>query len=296
MRKSLRISIGVAIVAIAAVLSLFEPTSRFLKRAAGMYADGPPPAGVMQVRFMDVGNADCILIRADGYTVMIDAGENDDEDAVLNELRRQGVERIDLLIATHADADHIGGMDGLVRGMQVVTLMHALSADTADADVIALMRAVEERGVPTLEPVLLNTYTVGGMQLEILGPAAAFRETNDRSLVFRLTFGTVTFLFTGDASSVAEDAMMERGLDLSADVLKISHHGSGTATSEKFLRAVDPSVAVVSCGDGNRHGHPHKKVLGRLSAQNIDLFRTDLDGTVILETDGRELRVVSPIT
>lgn len=296
MRKSLRISIGVAIVAIAALLLCFEHISRPLTRAAGMYADGPPPDGVMQLRLLDVGNADCILIRANGYTVLVDAGENDDEEAVANELHRQGVEQIDLAIATHADADHIGGMDGLLRRIPVVTLMHALSADADDADVVNLMQAVEETGVETLQPILTNTYTVGDMRFEVLGPADTYRDTNDRSLVLRLTFGTVTFLLTGDASSVAEETMLERGLDLSADVLKVSHHGSNTATSEEFLRHVDPELAVVSCGNGNRHGHPNKKVLGRLSARNIDLLRTDLDGTIVIETDGSDLRVVSPAT
>lgn len=294
MKSAYRFLVGTAITIAAALLLLWEPARNRLQPWAGMRETEPPAANTMQVQFIDVGNADAILIRTDDVVIMIDAGENDDETTVSDYLYRQGITQIDLLIATHADADHIGGMDALVRTFPVRRLVHALDLHKTDPDVVALLAAVSERGVAVGKPSIKSTYSLDGIHLEIFGPPAASKETNDHSLVLKLTFGTVTFLFTGDASAVVEEQLLDMGLDLSADVLKVSHHGSSTATTEPFLRAVAPDLAIISCGTGNNHGHPAETVLGRLAAYEVDVLRTDLHGTVILETDGKTIEIVSP--
>ncbi len=292
MKKSKWLPIGTVAFVLAVPFLLINPMSNRLKSWAGMRETDPPTAGQLQVQFIDVGNADAILIRTDDRVVMIDGGENDDETTVSDYLYRQGIEKIDLLIATHADADHIGGMDALIRNFPVDMVLHTLEADKTDVDAVALLEAIEAEGVSAITPSIKSVYELDGMVIEILGPLSLSKETNDNSIVLKLTFGDISFLFTGDASAKVEQKLMDAGADLSADVLKVSHHGSATATTEPFLRAVDPTFAVISCGKGNNHGHPDEKVMGRLAAYGVEVLRTDLHGTVILQTDGQKITTI----
>ena len=249
----------------------------------------PPAGGEVRVHFIDVGQGDCILIEGSGESVLIDAGENDQGDEVLGYLSAAGIEDIDLAVGTHPHSDHIGGMDTVLEGITVGRLM---LSDVPDSIVpttrtyLDLLDAAEETGTEMFYGYPGDQVSICGGTLTVLGPVEDYDDLNDESLVIRFDYGESSFLFTGDMESGAEEDLLASGADIGADVLKVGHHGSNTSSSEEFLRAVGPEIAVIECGEGNDYGHPHLEVLERLEAVSAAVYRTDLDGSVVVTADG----------
>lgn len=258
---------------------------------------GPPLAeGNVKVHFLDVGQAESILIQAPQANVLIDAGENGCGETVVGYLKSQGVSTLNLVIGTHAHSDHIGGMDEVIRQMDVKKVILSEIGESAiptTKTYTNLLTAMLEKGLTITTAKVGDTYSLGeGVKLQIVGPNGVFTDLNNTSVVCRLTVGEVAFLFTGDCEIPAENAILtHRGITVSADVLKVGHHGSDTATGDVFLEAVNPSIAVISCGKENKYGHPHESVLKRLTGRGIAIYRTDISGTIVVTTDGTELSV-----
>lgn len=284
MKRSVRVWVTVITVAILTVLWM-TPRRTSLALWAGLQDVPAPDKDEMQVHFLSVGNADAILLRTAATAILIDAGENDDENTVVGYLRRQGIEQLDLVVASHADTDHIGGMDAVIDAFPVDAVWLAFDS-RAGTDAASLFASLQKRKIDPVTPILWDTYTIGDVTVQILGPMPSAETSNDRSLMVRVTFGNVSCLFTGDASTEVEQWLIQSGQVLDADLIKAGHHGSATSCSEAFLQAVDPSIAVISCGRNNDHGHPESAVLKRLLARDITVYRTDHDGTVVLTTDG----------
>lgn len=275
----------IAVLAVTLVILWISPFRESLELIAGMRDVPAPKDGQVQLHFLSVGNADAALIRTKNTAILIDAGENDDEQAVVGYLYRQGIEKLDLLIASHADADHIGGMDAVVQAVPPKAAWLAFHA-TESADANRLFSALDIQCVKPVTPVLFNTYTVGDLVVQVLGPAPMAQNENDRSLMVRVVFGETAFLFAGDISNEVEFWLVDSGQDLRCDVFKAIHHGSADSNSAALLSAVNPSVAVISCGKKNPHGHPDPDVLKRLTAVGATVYRTDLHDTVVLTSDG----------
>ena len=260
----------------------------------------PPPGGTLTVAFLDIGQGDSILIRSpNGMTMLIDGG-NSDRDAnevILPKLREWGAEKLDVMLPTQPDADHIGGLPEVLENFPVETVALTGQVHTTQ---------VYERFLTDIRDTRVNTIQVRTgttipfdptLKIEVLWPEDRFvQDPNDRnnaSIVFRLTYGQVSFMFPGDAEGQAERAILAGGADLRSAVLKVGHHGSRTSTSEAFLEAIDPQIAVISAGQGNRYGHPHPEVLDRLNQAGVQIYRTDLSGTITITTDGSTLNVTT---
>ncbi|QKS72551.1 MBL fold metallo-hydrolase [Paenalkalicoccus suaedae] len=247
--------------------------------------------GSLSVHFIDVGQADATLFEFDEATILFDTGDYSRND-VVNYLHANDIEEIDILIGSHPHADHIGQMDTILNEFDVSEVW--MSGATATSQTFErVLDAIETTGVDYYEPRAGDIFDVGPLVVEIVHPVSALNDLNDDSISATFTYGDITFLLTGDAEQNAEQMMVNSGYDISADVLQLGHHGSNTSTTEGFLSAVSPSIAIVSAGENNSYGHPHEEVVTRVEQAGIDLYGTHVHGTVIVETDGQEMNVLT---
>lgn len=294
------ILIVLLIIGLAAASIAEEPLSRAGiqdPKAAQMPADIPGPESVfapsgpmsssLEVHFIDVGQGDATLVKADGHYMLIDAGGNSQGTGLQLYLNKQGVDRLDYLILTHPDADHIGGADVIVTKYDIDTVFFG-DFEKEDASYRELMGALEYKELSYTVPEVGNTYTLGNAEFTILAPNAVYDDANNSSIALLLKNGENTFLFTGDCGAQAEADIMANGLDIDCDVYKLGHHGSRTATSREFLEAVTPAYGVISCGK-NDYGHPHAEPLAYLREMGASLFRTDEQGSIVAYSDGKEI-------
>ena len=250
------------------------------------------PEGEMEVHFLDVGNADCILVRQGDNNLLIDAAERSNGEQIIRYLEQQGVQKLDLVVATHPHADHIGGMAEVIERFAVDRFVMSFMSEKATPTTMVytrMLEALDAHNVPVDEAIPGTTYELGTARLQILAPYEPSDEANDVSVSCRLTFGERSFVFTGDAGTGVEKQMLDSPYTLRADVLKLGHHGSNTSNSERFLYEVMPQYAVITCGEGNSYGHPHQEVLDRVLRQGIQPVRSDAHGTIVFTTDGADL-------
>ncbi|EEG29933.1 metallo-beta-lactamase domain protein [[Clostridium] methylpentosum DSM 5476] len=259
------------------------------------FGDDPKPITPgtdVSVHFIDVGQGDCELIRVGDQSILIDAGENDKGNTVLDYLNKQGIEKIDLFIGTHPHSDHIGGMDTVINRIEVGEVLMPELPDSlvpTTKTYTDVLTAIADKNLPVTAAEPGQMYTFGDATLEILGPLRDYDDLNDMSVVAKLTYGSTTFLFGGDMEKEVEDDLLNANADVRADVLKLSHHGSKTSNSKAFLDAVGADTYAICVGAGNSYGHPHDQVLNRISGKQV--YRTDLNGDIVIGTDGANLTV-----
>ncbi len=240
----------------------------------------PAADGAMTVHFIDVGQGDSLLAESDGHFLLVDAGENDQGDTVIAYLREAGVTSLDYVIGTHPHSDHIGGLDDVIRAFDVKAVILPPVAHTTKTfeDVLD---AVQEKNLTLTQPKPGDSYALGDAAFTILAPQADYGDDlNNWSVGIRLACAEGALVACGDAEAQAEEDIAASGLTLSADVLKVGHHGSSTSTSNAFLQAVSPAWAVISCGEGNSYGHPHEETLKKLEDTGVSVLRTDLLGDI----------------
>ena len=241
--------------------------------------------------FLDVGEGDCTLLVSGGSTVLVDAGTPEGAPALVRELKSLGVRRLDAVIATHPHADHIGGMEEVIRGVDIGTFLLSYMPEDKTPTTktyTGMLTALVDREVPVRDVKPGETYTLGDAAVEILGPAGEFDDMNNQSVVCRVTCNGKRFLMMGDAEVQAEKSILKSGADVSADVIKLGHHGSSTSSSGEFLDAVSPTYSVMTCGAGNSYDHPHKETLARVQELGLKNYRSDECGTIVftVATDG----------
>lgn len=243
----------------------------------------------LRVHFIDVGQGDSTLIESDGEFALIDAGEKDYGNTVLNYIKSRGAKKLKYVIATHPHSDHVGGLSKVINGIDTENFITA-ETDQRTSTWLKVLKAVDKNDVNFIDAEVGARYTVGKAAFTILAPQGGhYNGYNNYSVVTMLQCGKIRFLLTGDAEKESEKEMLDAGEDLRADVLKCGHHGSSTSSTAAFLKAVNPSYAVISCGKNNDYGHPHKETLKKLKLMNVTYLRTDVEGTIIAATDGKYL-------
>lgn len=249
--------------------------------------------GRLRVIFLDVGQgASQLLISPSGKTMLIDAGNNDREQAMLDYLKEYGVNRLDIVIGTHPDADHIGGLDRVIDHVDIGEIyMPKIQANTKTFE--SLLLSIKNKGlkVKTAKAGLVLEWDED-VQVTMVAPVQTYDDKNNMSAVVKVVYGNTSYLLTGDAERQSEKDMIESGADLQADVMLIGHHGSKSSTTLSFLKKVAPQYGVIQVGENN-YGHPTSTVLDRLSKQGIEVYRNDLHGTVEIASDGHTYRITT---
>ncbi|MGH2428590.1 MAG: MBL fold metallo-hydrolase [Candidatus Limnocylindria bacterium] len=244
------------------------------------------------MHFLDVGQGDATLLVAPDATLLIDAGRHDRND-VVPLLTAAGVTELDVVAITHGHADHIGQLDSVLDSLAVAEVWMPGTSHTTQTFSRALS-AIERSDAAYEEPRAGQTTTVGSLTVQVLHPASLSGDIDTDMLTLRVSYGSVSFLFTGDAEADVEAAIVSRhGSGLASTVYQVGHHGSNTSTSAEFLAAVRPQVAVYSASAGNQYGHPHDEVVTRLAGAGIDIYGTPTHGTVIVRTDGTTYSVAT---
>lgn len=241
------------------------------------------------VHFIDVGQSESILLEYDGHFALIDGGYQEEGPNVVQYLQDQGVEELDLVVATHLHGDHLGGLP-LVLSVFPVGRIWCSAQTYYSSAYDRFTYYADQQDVAIERPLPGEAFFLGDVKLQLLGPLSkSYTDLNNSSLVIMATFQENKFLFTGDMRWEAEKELVEAGTDLKADVLKVGHHGSYTSTSYLFLREVMPEHAIISCGKNNEYGHPHSEPMSRLRDAGVTIYRTDRLGTIVAVSDGKAI-------
>ncbi len=260
----------------------------------------------LEIHYIDVGQGDCSLIMWEGAAMLIDSGEKQYAETVLDYLEQQGVDRLDYIVATHPHSDHMGAMAEIISAVETdKVIVPKVTEDMTPSTVVYenFLSALSSKAIKLTAAKPNTSYTLSGTtaasvsktppSFEIIAPVADYDDLNNYSVVLKLTYGETSYLFTGDIEKKAENDILEQGADVDADVLKVSHHGSSTSSSEAFIDEVSPEICVISCGDGNDYGHPHAEVIELFEALGVTSYRTDGCGTVIVYSDGEQIYAVT---
>lgn len=244
----------------------------------------------IEVYYIDVGQADCALVLCEGKSLLIDGGNVEDGEDIVAFIKETGLTSLDFIVATHAHEDHVGGLTKIINSFDIGAVLSPVSSysSTCFND---FKQVATKKGAFT---VCNNNYSfsIGSAMAKILWPDSTEQSnTNNTSIVLRIKYKSVAFLFTGDIERDAETKLVASGADLSANVLKVAHHGSDSSSSYLFLRSVLPQYAIISCGRNNSYNHPHKQTLDILSQAEIKTFRTDELGTICVSSDGTNISV-----
>lgn len=245
----------------------------------------------MITHFIDVGQGDCTLIQVNNKNLLIDSGTSDSKQKLIRYLKKNNITKLDFIVATHPHEDHIGGMANVIKNFEVGEFWAPKAVATTQSfnDMIDALRAKNLK----IKIATPNTSLNLGPSTTciILSPnKTTYDNVNNYSSALRITYKNSTYLFTGDIETQAEDEIMANGYDLSAQVLKVAHYGSKTSSSKEFLDKVSPKIAIISCGIDNDYGHPNKETLDRLKKINCIVYRTDIDKTIVLVSDGAKIK------
>lgn len=246
--------------------------------------------GSFQVHYIDVGQGDATLITCNDKAMLIDAGENDQGTKIQNYLQKQGITKLDYVIGTHPDSDHIGGLDVIIYKFDCATiLLPDYQKDTKTYDDV--INTMKNKNYNNTLPNVGDTFQLSDATFTIVAPNnySYGDTTNNYSIGIILKYGDNSFLFTGDAENEAEEDIVANGIDISADVYQVGHHGSSSSSTELLLDAVNPEYAVISCGEENIYGHPQAEVLNHFRERGIKVFRTDEQGTIVATSDGKNI-------
>lgn len=257
-----------------------------------------PPAenARLEVHFIDVGQADCALLECNGEYIIIDGGNVEDSSLVVSYLEKQGVTKLEAVIATHAHEDHVGGLPGVLAVFETASV-YAPTRTYSSNCFDDFVYYADQQGLQITIPEPGDVISFGDATATVLGPTQSYADPNNTSIVLLVELGDSRFLFTGDMETQAENDMLDYwgdSFDWSCDVLKVGHHGSDTSTGYRFLNAVMPQYGIISVGEGNSYGHPCEAPLSKLEDAGVTIFRTDKLGTVIATSDGKTVSVGCP--
>lgn len=248
-----------------------------------------PESSMLEVHYIDVGQADAALAICGDDVMLIDGGNVADSDLIIAYLKKLNIQAIDYIICTHAHEDHVGGLSAPLSVMPVGAVYAPVTESDSKAYQI-FKQKVHQQNSEIIHPTPAETIPLGNARVQFIAPITEDAgNLNNTSIVLKVTHGKTSFLFTGDAETDEENDIINAGYDLSADVLKVGHHGSDGSTGYVWLREIMPKYAIISVGKDNSYGHPTETVLSRLRDADVKLYRTDLQGDIVVVSDGENI-------
>ena len=239
---------------------------------------------------IDVGQGDSIILSKGNEYAIIDAGPNDNEENIVKYIKNLNIRKFKYIFGTHTHEDHIGAMDKVISNINSEKIIFPKTTSTTKT-YENFIDSVIAKNMKLTTPNVSDIYELDGAKIQIIAPnSSLYEEQNNYSICLKVTYNNISCLLMGDAETISEEEILKNGIDVESDVIKIGHHGSSTSTSDKFLDKVNPKYAVISVGKDNSYGHPTMSTLLKLSIRNIEVFRTDKNGTIILETDGENIK------
>ena len=248
----------------------------------------------LMVQFLDVGQGSAALICQNGSYMLVDGGDRDYSSYVVSYLKKLGIEKLDYVVVSHYDSDHLSGIVGVLNALECKqVLAPEYEEDTKIYE--SFLKVVQEKKISLVHPKPGAEYAFAYSSFRIVGPEDVYDDANSNSLGIRLQYGDNSFLICGDCTAESEMDILYQGVDIDSDVFAANHHGSKYSNTEEFLEAVDPDYVVVSCGKGNSYGHPNAPVLLSVQKLGAALYRTDLQGTITAVSDGETIRFENEI-
>ena len=242
----------------------------------------------LQVYFIDVGQADSILIANNDNYMLIDAGNNEDGDKLVKFLKNQGIKKFNYVIGTHPHEDHIGGLDNVINNFKIDKI-YLPDVTTTTKSFDEVINSLEDNNLSITIPKVGETFELGEAKLKVLYSGTDSEELNNSSIVVKMVFGDYSYLFTGDATSKIEEIIINEDIDV--DVLKVAHHGSPYSTTPKFISKVKPKYAIIPVGKENNFGHPSQNIINRIKLYTDKIYCTDELGTIVFNSDGKNIEV-----
>ena len=242
----------------------------------------------LQIYYVDVGQADCILIRYKDKNLLIDAGNNEDGAKIVTYFKSLGITKFNYVIGTHAHEDHIGGMNTVIDNFDI-DKFYMPDVITTTKTFEDVLDSLEKKNIKFSTPKIDSKFNVDDLEFNVLYVGEDSQDLNNTSIVLKMVYNKTSYLFTGDATSTVEKKILDK--DIKSDVLKVGHHGSQYSTSSHFLKKVDPKYAIIQVGKDNKYDHPKDVTIKKLNTIDAQIYRTDLDGTIILTSDGENISI-----
>lgn len=243
----------------------------------------------LSIHYIDVGQADSILITNNEYSMLIDAGNNEDGQLLVDYIKKElNITKIDYVVGTHPHEDHIGGLDDIINNFEVdeVYLPEAMTTTKTFEDVLD---AIANNNLEITIPNIGEKFTLGELKFEVIYTGSGEKDLNEASIILKMKFGNYDYLFTGDTTEEVEKTILDK--DINIDVLKVAHHGSKYSSCKEFLNIATPEYAIISAGEGNSYGHPEQEMLERLKQHTNNIYITKDLGTIVLTSDGTSIKI-----
>lgn len=247
----------------------------------------------LDITYLDVGQADSILIQNKGHNMLIDAGNNEDGPLLVQYFKEQNITKFDYLITTHPHEDHIGGMDDIINNFDIEKI-YMPDVITTTKTFLDVLEAIEKKNMTYDVPNINQNFTLGNTLFQVIYTGNDKKNLNNSSIILKATFKNTSYLFTGDATSEVEKKILNKNIQ--ATVLKVGHHGSKYSTTTDFLNKVNPKYAIISVGKNNSYNHPNQVTINKLEKKNIEIHRTDQEGSIFLKSDGKTINITSKKT
>ena len=291
-KQSLPKGISILLIIIAIFYSLYE---KDIDKTFGLPVTETfkETENTLDITYLDVGQADSILIQNEGHNMLIDAGNNEDGPLLVQYFKEQNITKFDYLITTHPHEDHIGGMDDIINNFDIEKI-YMPDVTTTTKTFLDVLEAIEKKNMTYDVPNINQNFTLGNTLFQVIYTGNDKKNLNNSSIILKATLKNTSYLFTGDATSEVEKKILNK--DIQATVLKVGHHGSKYSTTTDFLNKVNPKYAIISVGKNNSYNHPNQVTINKLEKKNIEIHRTDQEGSIFLKSDGKTINITSKQT